>query len=82
MSKLETAKKVTGFVSNLGASMLVGAITSPIMKSAPNPVIKVIAWFGSIGLQLAAGNAAQKAMEAYFQELTDAFKGDAKIFQI
>ena len=66
------------FLSQLGASMVVGAALKPYIQVARNPIIKGIAYLGVIGLSYAASDAAAKAMTKQIDEVCTAYDIDMK----
>lgn len=56
-------KEATGIVSSFGGGALTGAATARLIMTMPNPVMKVAAWVGSIGLSMVVGRAAKQGTD-------------------
>ena len=63
-----TVKKVATTVSGFGASMLVG-ILSANLTAGQHAGVKVLGWFGSVGLSLKASNVARDGMREFLDTL-------------
>lgn len=75
MDKLEITKKVVGGVSGVGASMIVGSITHSIAKTSPNPVIRVVAWLGAVGIGMGVSKFAERSMSDFIDDLYEVIRG-------
>lgn len=64
----EQVKEATGFVSTFGGGALTGAATSRYIMLMPNPIVRVAAFIGSLGLGVVVGKAAKQGTD----ELIDA----------
>ena len=63
-----TVKKVATTMSGFGASMLVG-ILSANLTAGQHAGVKVLGWFGSVGLGLKASNVARDGMREFLDTL-------------
>ena len=63
-----TVKKVASTISGFGASMLVGMVSGHI-TAGYHPGIKVLGWFGSVGLGVKASEAAGEGMCSFLDTL-------------
>lgn len=63
-----TVKKVASTISGFGASMLVGMVSSNI-TAGYHPGLKVLGWFGSVGLGVKASEAAEEGMRSFLDTL-------------
>ena len=61
-------KKVASTISGFGASMLVGMVSSNI-TAGYHPGLKVLGWFGSVGLGVKASNVARDGMREFLDTL-------------
>lgn len=59
----EHVKEATGFVSTFGGGALTGVATSRLIMALPNPIMRVAAWVGSIGLGVVVGKAAKQGTD-------------------
>ena len=59
----EHVKETTGFVASLGGGALTGAFTSRYIAMMPNPIMRVVAFIGSLGLSVVVGNAAKQGTD-------------------
>ena len=63
-----TVKKVTSSMSGFGASMLVGILSSNL-TAGQHAGVKVLGWFGSVGLGTKANNLARDGMREFLDTL-------------
>ena len=56
----EHVKEATGFVSTFGGASLTGAATARYIMMLPNPIMRVAAYIGSLGLGVVVGKAAKQ----------------------
>ena len=63
-----TVKKVASTMSGFGASMLVGILTANL-TAGQHVGVKVLGWFGSVGLGLKASNVARGGMREFLDTL-------------
>lgn len=59
----EHVKEATGFVSTFGGGALTGVVTSRCISMMPNPVMRVAAFIGSLGLSVVVGKAAKQGTD-------------------
>ena len=63
-----TVKKVASTMSGFGASMLVGMLSGNL-TAGQHAGVKVLGWFGSVGLGLKASNVARDSMHEFLDTL-------------
>ena len=63
-----TVKTVATTMSGFGASMLVGILSSNLV-AGQHAGVKVLGWFGSVGLGLKASNVARDGMREFLDTL-------------
>ena len=63
-----TVKKVASTISGFGASMLVGMVSANI-TAGYHPGLRVLGWFGSVGIGVKASEAAEKGMRSFLDTL-------------
>lgn len=78
MDKIQTTKKVLGYASNLGTGLVVSTFFASYVARAANPLIKVVVWFGGLGLAYGAGKFAERSMEEMFDEYVELFASPSK----
>lgn len=61
-------KKVASTISGFGASMLVGMASGHI-TAGHHPGLKVLGWFGSVGLGVKVSEAAEEGMRSFLDTL-------------
>lgn len=59
----EHVKEATGVVSMFGGSSLTGVATTRYIMMMPNPLIRVAAFIGSLGLGVVVGKAAKQGTD-------------------
>ena len=59
----EHVKEATGFVSTFGGGALTGVATSRYIMMMPNPIVRVAAFIGSLGLSVVVGKAAKQGTD-------------------
>ena len=59
----EHVKEATGFVSTFGGGALTGAATSRYIMMMPNPLMRIAAFVGSLGLGVVVGKAAKQGTD-------------------
>lgn len=59
----ENVKEVTGFVSSFGGGALTSAATAKYIMMMPNPVMRVAAFIGSLGLGVIVGKTARQGTD-------------------
>lgn len=59
----EHVKEATGFVSTFGGGALTGVATSRLIMALPNPIMRVAAWVGSLGLGVMVGKTAKQGTD-------------------
>ena len=59
----EHVKEVTGFVSSFGGGALTGVATSRLIMTIPNPIMRVAACVGSLGLGVVVGKTAKQGTD-------------------
>ena len=63
-----TVKKVASTMSGFGASMLVGIVSANV-TAGYHPGIKVLGWFGSVGLGVKTSEVAAEGMRSFLDTL-------------
>ena len=59
----EHVKEATGFVSTFGGGALTGAATTKYIMMMPNPLMRIAAFVGSLGLGVVVGTAAKQGTD-------------------
>lgn len=67
----DNVKDVTGFVSSFGGGALTTYATTGLIRAIPNPIMRVAAWVGSVGIGIMVGKTAKQGTDELIDAVAD-----------